>query len=420
MRAFLLLFIAFLGAGAGAGHVMAQGTPTEVGLVAHYTFDGNFADATGATDNGGVASGVPEFGCGVAGSAVALNGGNDFIRIPGGNSNNINREFDSEDFTISLYFKSIGPNGTQYLVSKRDTNCNNLMFFTVRYAPVTQTVSVTLQQNNQVARVDHRINNSDCWQNIVITRDENSLKLYLNGDEVGETRTSSRVDIENDGELLIGSTECRGNGETAFDGLIDEVRIYNRALRLSEVRSLYLSPDRILTTTRRLFLEEEVPIELNSDCGVAFAWSPTAGVDNPSAQNPTIKPVAAGRQAYQVSIQDAESNCIARDSIVFQVIDPATLDCSQIFLPKAFTPNGIGPVENETFGISNPFAISELISFEVYDRYGAQMFQSTDAFSRWDGTFKGEPVNPGIAVWRVVYSCEGVERVESGSVMVLR
>jgi gliding motility-associated-like protein len=420
MRIVILSLLAFLGAFAGAMEVMGQGMPTDVGLMAHYKFDGDFSDGTGATNNGGIASGVPEFACGVVGSSMALNGGNDFVRIPGGNTNNVNREFDSEDFTMSLYFKSIGTNGTQYLVSKRDTNCNSLQYFTVRYAPLTEIISVTLRENNQEARIDHNIQNADCWQHIVVVRDDNRVRLTLNGVEVGEAGTSSRVDVENDGEFIIGSTECRLNGETAFDGLIDEVRIYNRALRDSEVEDLYEQPDRILTTTRRIFLGEEVPIILNSNCGVAFAWTPTDGVVTSTDQNPTITPPNPGRQTYFVEIQDLESTCIATDSIVFQVIDPNTLDCAQVFFPKAFTPNGIGPVENETFGISNPFAVSELVSFEVYDRYGAQMFRTSDAFARWDGNFKGKPVHPGVAVWRVVFRCEGEEKVESGSLMVLR
>ena len=48
------------------------------------------------------------------------------------------------------------------------------------------------------------------------------------------------------------------------------------------------------------------------------------------------------------------------------------------------------------------------------------MFQTTDAFEKWDGSFKGQPVLPGPAVWRVVYRCEGEEIVQSGSVMLLR
>lgn len=419
MRAFLSLLFIFSGAHAGAVYGQGAG-PTTLNLVAHYPFDGNFTDATGDSANGAIASGVPEFGCGVEGDALVLNGGNDFLRVAGGNTNNVNRVFGSEDFTLSLYFKSVGVNGTQFLVSKRDTSCNNLQFFTVRYAPLTRSVSVLLQQNNQQARIDHRIANGSCWQHLVIVRDENSVLLYLNGQEVGEARTSSRVDVENNGEFLIGSTVCRTTGEIPFDGLIDEVRVYDRALRLSEVRGLYAAPDQLITENQRVFLGENVEVQINSNCGVTFNWTPPADVNSPTDAEPIITPVNAGRQSYLVRITDMESNCTAIDSLVLQVIDPAALDCGQVFLPKAFTPNGIGPTANEDFGISNPFAISELLSFEIYDRYGAQMFQSTDAFARWDGTFKGDPVQPGPAVWRVVFRCDGREFIESGSVMILR
>ncbi|WP_020568577.1 LamG-like jellyroll fold domain-containing protein [Neolewinella persica] len=419
MRAFLLVLFIFSGAAAGA--IFGQGAgPTTLNLVAHYTFDGDFADATGDSANNAIASGVPEFGCGVEGDALILNGGNDFLRVAGGNTNNVNRVFGSEDFTISFSFKPVGVNGTQFLMSKRDTSCNNLQFFTVRYAPLTRTVSVILQQNNQQARIDHRINNGGCWQHLVIVRDENSVLLFLNAQEVGEARTSSRVDVENNGEFLIGSTVCRSIGEIPFDGLIDEVRVYDRALRLSEVRGLYSSPDQILTENQRVFLGESVDVEVNSNCGISFNWTPPADVINPTDAEPTITPVNAGRQSYLVRISDMESNCTAIDSLVLQVIDPSALDCGQVFLPKAFTPNGIGPTANENFGISNPFAIPELLSFEIYDRYGAQMFQSADAFARWDGTFKGDPVQPGPIVWRVVFNCNGRELVESGSAMILR
>lgn len=398
----------------------AQNTPTTLGLVAHYPFDNSFGDATGDSSNGGIASGVPEFGCGVVGGALALNGGNDFVRIPGGNTNNVNREFDSEDFTLSLYFKPVGVNGVQYLVSKRDTNCNNTQFFYVRYIPGTRSVSVLLRQNNQTAGIDYRITNTGCWQHITVVRDENRVRLYLNAEEVGQVGTSSRVDIDNDGEFLIGSTECRGNGEIPFDGLIDEVRVYERSLAPSEVRTLYAAPDRIQAPGNRLFLGESIDVTTNSNCGITYDWQPASGVSDPNSPDPTITPVSAGRVRYLVRITDAESNCTAVDSLILQVINPADLDCGEVFLPTAFTPNGIGPVANETFGISNPFALSELVSFEIYDRYGAQMFQTTDAFARWDGNFKGQPVNPGPIVWRVVYRCEGQELIRSGSATVLR
>ncbi|MEL6141191.1 MAG: LamG-like jellyroll fold domain-containing protein [Bacteroidota bacterium] len=393
---------------------------TTVGLVAHYNFGSNFADLTGNSANGGVAGGLPEFACGVDGQAVQLFGGNDLVRVPGGNSNNVNREFDTEDFTLSLYFKSVGFNGTQYLISKRDTACDLQNYFYIRYAPTTRTVSAYLRQGNQEVRIDYPIQNADCWQNVVLVRDNRRVRLYVNTEFAGEQGSTSRIDISNTGELTFGSANCLGPNETGFVGLLDEVRVYNRALDLEEVESLYLSPDRILNDDQRLFLGESIDINLNSACGVDFTWTPIDGVSNPNVANPTITPQEAGNQSYQVRIADAESNCFAIDSIRLQVIDPNTLDCSEVFLPKAFTPNGIGPEENETFGISNPFAIPELVSFEIFDRWGGQMFVTTNAFDRWDGNFDGQPVNPGVYLWKVIFRCEGQEIADSGGVTVLR
>lgn len=407
----LLLFVA------ASTLLVAQ---TTVGLVAHYTFDGNYTDLTGNSANGGVASGVPEFACGVNGQAVQFFGGNDFIRIPGGTSNNINREFDTEDFTLSFYFKPVGFNGTQYLISKRDTACDFQNYFYIRYAPVTRTISAYLRQGNQEIRLDHRIQNLDCWQNVVLERDNRRIRLYLNGEFISEQGSTSRIDIFNSGELTIGSANCLGANETAFVGLFDDLRIYNRALNDLDVEALFTRPDMILNPDQRLFLGESLDVELNSNCGVGFQWTPQDGVDDPTIAEPRITPVVAGNQSFTVRIVDAESSCVAFDSIRLQVIDPATLDCSEVFLPKAFTPNGIGPAANELFGISNPFAIPELISFEVFNRWGGKVYTTSDAFARWDGTFNGEQVNPGVYLWRVVFRCQGQENVDSGSVTVLR
>ncbi|NJO86591.1 MAG: LamG domain-containing protein [Lewinella sp.] len=311
-------------------------------MVAYYSFAGNLADFTGNSANGGVASGVPSFGCGVEGQALRLNGGNDFIRIPGGASSNVNREFDTEDFSISFYFKPIGLNGTQYLVSKRDTACSFQNYFYIRYAPLTRTVGVYLRQGNLELRLDHRLTNGHCWQHLVLVRANRRVRLYANSELVGDLGSTGRIDILNTGELTFGSTNCRGANETAFAGLLDEIRVYNRAIDQGEIESLFLRPDQIINATQRIFLGESIEVEVNADCGTSFEWSPADGVSDPTVAEPTITPMAAGTQVYALRIDDAASGCLAFDSLNVQVIDPSSLDCSEVFLPRAFTPNGIG------------------------------------------------------------------------------
>ena len=410
---FVFLFFSLIGSAAFA--------QTTVGLVAFYQFDGNLNDQTGNTANAGIGSSVVEYGCGVRDNALFLAGANDFIRIPGGATNqNVNREFDTEDFTLSFFFKPVGTSGLQYLISKRDTFCDITNYFAIRYAPLSRTVAVEMRNDQQMVNLTHQLRNSDCWQQLVLLRDNRRVFLYLNGKEVGNQGTTTRIDIENLGDLLIGAGNCRTQNETTFSGLIDEIRVYNRALNNQELQALFLQPDRIVTPDTRIFLGESVDLETASNCGTSYAWVPQLDLSDPTAPDPRLTPSAAGNFTYRVRIADLESSCLVIDSVRVQVIDPATLDCNAIALPAAFTPNGEGPDANETFGISNPFAIPELLSFEIFDRWGGLMFQTTDPFIRWDGSFRGKPVNPGVFLYRLRFICDGEERLKTGSITLLR
>jgi gliding motility-associated-like protein len=87
-------------------------------------------------------------------------------------------------------------------------------------------------------------------------------------------------------------------------------------------------------------------------------------------------------------------------------------------MAKAFTPND--DQLNDEYGLSNPFAITDMISLEIFDRWGARVFATSDPFLKWDATFEGEPVNPGVFLWRVTYRCSGEEITDTGSVTVMR
>lgn len=76
------------------------------------------------------------------------------------------------------------------------------------------------------------------WSHIALTLDVGNLwHLYINGVEVGT--------YQDDGTHSNQSNAIRayiGNGYSAyFDGVIDELRIYNRALSLSEITNIYKS-----------------------------------------------------------------------------------------------------------------------------------------------------------------------------------
>ena len=399
---------------------------TTVGLIAHYSFDDcSLDDETGTEANRGLANinGLPPVcECGVAGQSLR------FDEITGlGQPNDItfagpvNDEFDTEDFTLSFYFKPTNVQGTIDIISKRDKDaCTNANAFAVRFTAGSNTLNVLLSEDNDVhASLLYQLPFGRCWYHITIIRKGISSLLYLDGELVQEVRATKRVDISNNDFLKISGSPCQSSIERPFQGNIDEIRVYNRALNEAEIKELFISFNRLPNAPNpKIFLGNFIEIQASLTCAHSFRWTPTDGLSQSDALAPVITPTEPGITTYQIEYID--STCISTDTLRVTVIDPDELDCNLIFLPKAFTPNGRGPLQNETYGISNPEAMEDLVSFEIFDRWGSLVFSTTDRFAQWDGTFKGQAINPGVFLYKVVYKCENEEQIKAGSLTLLR
>lgn len=95
------------------------------------------------------------------------------------------------------------------------------------------------------------------WHHVAVTRSGSSGswtgKLYLNGVEDASGSIATNPNGGGGATTLIGAggnTDTTPSGRIQYhNGLIDDVRIYNRALSASEIESIYLSRSRLLNTT---------------------------------------------------------------------------------------------------------------------------------------------------------------------------
>jgi len=78
------------------------------------------------------------------------------------------------------------------------------------------------------------------WHHVVGTYDGNTAKIYIDGELKSSSNPGMHTIVHDDAPLAMG-TEVTGNG-VQYNGLIDNVMIYNRALSEEEVLSHYLLP----------------------------------------------------------------------------------------------------------------------------------------------------------------------------------
>lgn len=191
------------------------------GLVAYYTMDSlNLIDNSGNNNNG------TNYGAtittGISNNALSFNGSSNYVDC--GSPTSLN--FGLGDFSCSLWVKQNAlSSGEQDFITKlSDTGFvvgvwqSGRVFFYIGGSTNADWVGLTA--NN--------------WFHLVFLRRSGIKYIYSNGIEVANF--VGNVSVDNANSLYIG----KANGSTYyFNGLIDEVRIYNRALSAAEVKQLY-------------------------------------------------------------------------------------------------------------------------------------------------------------------------------------
>jgi hypothetical protein len=79
------------------------------------------------------------------------------------------------------------------------------------------------------------------WTHLAATYDGSSMKVYYDGVVVGEQDSSGDLGTS-DGTLCIGTKHETAPAGDEFNGMLDDVRIYNRALTQSEIKRLGGNP----------------------------------------------------------------------------------------------------------------------------------------------------------------------------------
>lgn len=131
------------------------------------------------------------------------------------------------------------------------------------------------------------------------------------------------------------------------------------------------------------------PLQLQARGGISYEWTPATGLNNPFISNPVA--ILTGTQMYTYTVRAyTPLGCESFDDIAIQVYQ-----APEIYLPNAFTPNGDGL--NDVYR-GKPIGIKDFRYLKIFNRFGQQIFSTTDYQNGWDGTFKGKKQNSGVYV----------------------
>jgi PKD repeat protein len=197
------------------------------GLVAAYGFeeisDDTVADASGKANHGTIkeAVSIPN---GHSGRALQFDGVNDWVTVNDSASLDL-----STGMTIEAWvYPTALTDGGKTVVMKE--NSGTEVYSLYASEDVNQPISYVNDGNYRSVSGLNPLQLNQ-WTHIVTTYDGLYQRLYIDGKEVAKSKMNGQIQ-QSMGELHIGGNSLWGE---FFEGYIDEVRIYNRALTVDEV-----------------------------------------------------------------------------------------------------------------------------------------------------------------------------------------
>jgi hypothetical protein len=200
---------------------------TQQGLVSFYNFEGNSNDVFGINDGIDINTTYLSPSGHVHNQVLQLSGTDSYVKIP--------ESFDFEARTISLWFKIAQSTSTLQAIYSSD-NPNLAYGLTVLN---TQTYDSHINLYFNVAgQTDTAEILTNVWYNATLVADGRNYYYYLNGDLFRSGSFASYLRSNNGDPISIIGCD-RTLIQRYFNGLVDNLRIYNRRLSEHEIKVIY-------------------------------------------------------------------------------------------------------------------------------------------------------------------------------------
>lgn len=176
---------------------------------------------------------------GKSGTALDFDGVDDCVGVPDSPSLDV-----TNNITVEVWVnpRSYGKTPDEYgqyhagIVSKANAYSLSFIYSSATHTQIQFFLNTTATQPVRAVKTDNISLALNQWHHIAGVYDGNNVTIYLDG---SKNASRSYVDaatlVSNDQALTIGWDNYLGTSARRFDGLIDEVRIYNRTLERPEI-----------------------------------------------------------------------------------------------------------------------------------------------------------------------------------------
>ena len=392
------------------------------GLVAYYPFNGNANDESDNGNDGTVTeAALTTDRFDNENSAYYFDGVNDYIEVNDAST----LDFGNGDFTVACWFKT---SSEQYLIQKGGTGGESIswalgiepgqnsdyIFFSGDWINLTPTTKGT---HGSTAVTDNS------WHFAIGMKSGTQLKVYVDGVLEGTNDLGIQTSADTDYPMEFG-TRTDFASYTFFKGIMDDIRIYNRALTETEILKLYheggwetnneisiLSPNggEVWGMGTQQYVKWSstniinVMIEFSADNGASWdlvAESvPSTGIY--SWRVPLVQTIQGRIKISNVtddSVFDISDNKFTIESVTStEIFDPTIPEQYEL---KQNYPNPFNPSTKISYEIPE----AGLVVLKVYDLLGneiAKLVNENKQTGRYEVEFKAENLASGVYIYRL-------------------
>jgi len=157
-----------------------------------------------------------------SGNGASFNGTDSYIRVPSSSALN------PQTITVAAWIRPVDWQGNRRILQKGAGDD--------QYRLLAENSALVFDISN-VGRVTTALPAANAWTHVAATYDLASVRLYVNGVEVASVASTAAMPETSD-TLFIGTKTKGAPAGDHFKGVLDDVRVYGRALTAAEVAAL--------------------------------------------------------------------------------------------------------------------------------------------------------------------------------------